>query len=166
MNEALKKLTDKVKARCIKKSSGCLEWQGAKTARGYGVISYGGRNLATHRIALAGALNMPELLNPIDRTVSVFVSQYVLHSCDNPSCCNPKHLRLGTATDNADDCKIRNRRPAFIATLPRKLTPEAVREIRVKATTWEGVCDMMKKYSVGQMCITDVVKGKTYNHVD
>lgn len=165
MDKNLQDLVNKVKARCVKAPNGCLEWQGAKSAKGYGVISQKGRNLATHRIALAGALNMPELLNRIDRTVSVFVPQYVLHSCDNPSCCNPKHLRLGTATDNADDCTGRNRRPSFIATLPRKLTPDAVREIRVEAQTWAGVCDMMKKYNVGQMCITDVVKGKTYSHV-
>ncbi len=28
---------------------------------------------------------------------------HVLHSCDNPPCCNVGHLFLGTAQDNADD---------------------------------------------------------------
>ena len=165
MTETLKTLAEKVKSRCVKNDSGCFEWQGAKSGKGYGVIRHNGRNLATHRIALAGALNKPDLLNRIDRTASAFIPQYVLHSCDNPKCCNPEHLRLGTATDNADDCVTRNRRPFFIAGLPRKLTPDAVREIRDKAKTWAGMCDMMKKYNVGQMCITDVVKGKTYSHV-
>lgn len=34
---------------------------------------------------------------------------WILHSCDNPPCCNPQHLREGTAKDNANDRSIRNR---------------------------------------------------------
>lgn len=28
---------------------------------------------------------------------------WVLHHCDNPICCNPGHLFLGTAADNTQD---------------------------------------------------------------
>ena len=34
---------------------------------------------------------------------------HVLHSCDNPPCCNPAHLRWGTPADNAADKVERER---------------------------------------------------------
>lgn len=35
----------------------------------------------------------------------------IMHSCDNPACCNIKHLALGTHKDNCDD-KVRKDRQA------------------------------------------------------
>jgi hypothetical protein len=34
---------------------------------------------------------------------------HVLHSCDVPSCCNPKHLSLGTLSENIRQCIDRGR---------------------------------------------------------
>ncbi|OWJ71388.1 hypothetical protein CDV50_10305 [Haematobacter massiliensis] len=68
--------------------AGCHVWQGAKTPKGYGVIGFGPKaqhkTLYVHRLA-------------IWRRTGVDPSgQLVMHSCDNPSCCNPEHLSIGT----------------------------------------------------------------------
>ena len=72
-------------------SEACWPWTGAKTTKGYGSLSRDGRTHLAHRIAFALARG------PYDATVCV------LHACDNPPCCNPGHLWLGTRADNNAD---------------------------------------------------------------
>lgn len=57
-----------------------------------------GRNVRAHRIALIrdGADPGPAVK--------------VLHSCDNPPCCNPRHLSFGTQADNITDMHSKGRR--------------------------------------------------------
>ncbi len=72
----------------------CWEWIGAD---GYGIAWRGGHHMRAHRLA-------HELfIGPIPP------GAYVLHSCDNPPCCNPRHLRAGDARENARDVLERGR---------------------------------------------------------
>jgi hypothetical protein len=38
---------------------------------------------------------------------------HVLHRCDNPACFNPKHLFIGTQSDNQKDMASKGRNPGF-----------------------------------------------------
>jgi len=80
------------------KPDACWPWTGAKDRDGYGVIGdEKRRQLRAHRIAY-------ERING-----AVPEGQNVLHRCDNPPCCNPSHLFVGSVAENNAD-KIRKGR--------------------------------------------------------
>lgn len=68
----------------------CHIWGGQKTKAGYGVFYVGDRTLLAHR--LVRAMHGGDVRAPV-----------VMHTCDNPSCVNPEHLRDGSYQDNVDD---------------------------------------------------------------
>lgn len=81
----------------------CHEWIAWRRKDGYGQLRVGKRFILAHRIAYMLHHNV-ELPTP-----STENGTWVLHHCDNPPCCNPAHLYLGTHKDNMRDKAIRNR---------------------------------------------------------
>ena len=78
----------------------CWPWEGRTVGAGYGTIGIGRRgegSMLAHR--LAWVLER----GPIPKGLNV------LHSCDNPPCCNPAHLFLGTQGDNMRDMAAKGR---------------------------------------------------------
>lgn len=93
----------------------CWEWTASTIHTGYGRFSIGARSIASHRASWQFAYGpIPEGL-------------CVLHRCDNPPCCNPEHLFLGTHADNAQDREAKQRGGRPWATRQRK--PERKCEI-------------------------------------
>lgn len=84
----------------IKSDLECWEWIAkSKTEKGYGVINAGRNNgtFKAHRVSYCISKGLiPD-------------GSLVLHSCDNPGCCNPNHLRIGTAKENTSDAIERKR---------------------------------------------------------
>lgn len=79
----------------------CWEWTATRFPSGYGNFSMGARSqgkVGAHRVAY-------ELANgPIPPGMDI------CHHCDNPPCCNPRHLYAGSVSDNLRDAVRRGRR--------------------------------------------------------
>lgn len=114
----------------------CWPWTANRTSVGYGRFKMNGRyHTATHiALLLTSSLPLPGF--------------QVMHMCDNPSCCNPAHLRVGTATDNMRDCAKKGRNPMQNPTTRAKLSarlssPDARERLRQRTVTrkltWEQV---------------------------
>lgn len=88
----------------------CLEWPGRVDKGGYGRFARYGQRTA-HRVAY------------FIEHGSIPSGKLVLHSCDNPPCCNPQHLYLGDAKDNSRDRTERMRAPRH------RITIEQIEEI-------------------------------------
>lgn len=75
----------------------CWIWHGATNSKGYGRFCLHGRRIQAHRVAwsLYHDEDPGELL--------------VCHNCDNPPCCNPGHLFIGTAHDNTQNMMDKGR---------------------------------------------------------
>jgi hypothetical protein len=82
------------------KNGDCLEYMGHLNQDGYGIIKIGGRKgkfIFVHRFIYQKTIGViPEGLS-------------VCHNCDNPPCCNPSHLFLGTQDDNMKDMATKGR---------------------------------------------------------
>ena len=127
----------------VNRETGCWNWTGASTRDGYGNLKRGGKNTLAHRYAFE------KLVAPIP------AGYCVLHSCDNPACCNPDHLRTGTRKENTRDAIDRGR---FVAPM-QKLTLEQVEEIRKSSASNR---ELGKKFCVSGTTVRDVRSGKTF----
>lgn len=101
----------------------CWLWNAGLDHAGYGTFMvhtpWGYRPMHAHRMAY------------LLKHRAVASNKWILHSCDEPRCCNPAHLRAGTPLDDANDRRARSGR--FQRTAP--LTDRDVREIRRRAET-------------------------------
>jgi hypothetical protein len=75
----------------------CTVWLASRNPAGYGMIRNGRRMALAHRVAWVLANG------------EIPVGLHVLHHCDNPACCNIRHLYLGTNDDNIADKVARGR---------------------------------------------------------
>jgi hypothetical protein len=77
--------------------TGCVVWSGYRDRDGYGQVRFKGKQCRAHRVAYEQFYGCaPE-------------AKLVCHHCDNPSCLNPEHLFLGSASDNMMDAVIKGR---------------------------------------------------------
>ena len=79
----------------------CIEWTRSRNDDGYGHRWDPAQKkvVLAHRFAMAERVGWPEL-----------EGKSVMHTCDNPPCINPDHLRIGTHAENMADMTAKGRR--------------------------------------------------------
>jgi len=138
----------------------CWPWTGARNNSGYGTVRYQGRVQTAHRLAafLAGLVCSVEA--PKNRRGSGFI----LHQCDNPLCCNPAHMRVGTYAENQREAYARKRRaqPKGTPHANSKITVADVRLIRRLYADGVSQEAIGRLINMSQSAISSLLLGKTY----
>jgi hypothetical protein len=117
------------------------------------------RTELAHRVAF-GLMHPDELMPPV-----------VLHSCDNPPCCRPKHLIAGTQADNVADATRKGRmrgktHQAGEANDSAVLTNKIVIEARRRYSMGESVGKLAEAFGVAQGTLQGALSGNTWAHID
>lgn len=136
-----------------KKEDECWNWTASKNQEGYGQFKIDDKMVKSHRFVY-------ELLNG-----KIEDDLFVLHTCDNPACCNPKHLYLGTQQDNMSDMVNKKRSNKLKGEQHGRslLNWEQVNEIRELYLTRKYDQNQLSlKYDMSQSNISDILNNKTW----
>jgi hypothetical protein len=146
----------------IDRSGECWVWTASTSLSGYGRISFvlpDGRRklLQAHRV-------MYELVHgPIP------AEMVVRHSCDNPPCCRPDHLLLGSQAENVQDMVDRGRHGHGMTIgedhVLAKLTVGAVVELRRDRVAGATLAVLAARYGIGKTQVARICRGESWSHV-
>jgi len=135
----------------VDKSDGCWKWKGhlskasMSKGGGYGRLLSGGRQVLAHRSSFQIHFGeIPEGMN-------------VCHTCDNRACVNPKHLFLGTQSDNLIDALKKGRAPNT------KLTEPDV--LKIKQCEGMFLREIADKFDVSISQVWNIRSGNHWSHV-
>lgn len=133
----------------------CWPWNGFRLPSGHGQISRGraGQGHKGSHVVAWEAINGP-----------VPEGLCVCHHCDNPPCCNPKHLFLGTNLDNIKDMIAKGRNPKGEA-LAKKLNNTSVLEIRARRAKGETCLSIAKDFNISRSMVGHIAQGRQWAHL-
>lgn len=138
----------------------CWLWTGARVSAGYGQI----RAEAPSRDRCTASVVSLEIA--LGR--KVVPGLFACHTCDNPPCCNPKHLYEGSISNNVRDALDRGR------LIPRCqegslnsraiLTESDIPSIRARIAGGETNTSIAKSYGLHHATISAIRRGKSWNN--
>ena len=133
----------------------CWPWTAGRNKAGYGKFNCSSVRYTAHRVAWKLTHGV------LDEEICV------LHQCDNPPCCNPTHLFLGTRADNAADrdTKGRTNPPRGERKGAAKLTEDAVGDLRNRRANGESFSSLAKRFGVSEQTAWTVATRRAWTHV-
>lgn len=139
----------------IRSADECWPWKASLGSTGYGQYrSDAGVTVKAHRHAVGA--------RPL---------QVVMHTCDNPPCCNPAHLQIGTVQDNVQDMVNKGRHlvprrlPVGEANQRSKVSDADVVEMRHRASQGETYRALADHYGLVVTTVARIVSGRGWAHV-
>ena len=143
-----------------KMDNGCLEFGGTKLRKGYGIFVIGSRKDGTRDHVLAHRAAYQIANGKIPN------GMVVCHSCDNPSCCNPKHLFLGTHQDNSDDMLKKGRHIAGILRGAENPNAKFSEEIVLEVASGKVSCSQAQdKYGMSKSHFYRLRNNEAWKHI-
>lgn len=135
----------------------CWPWTGAVASGGYGHTNLRNAHVYAHRAAY-------ESVHGVGSADGLVVR----HRCDNPPCCNPGHLELGTHADNARDMRERGRavdvRGVDVNTA--KLSEDQVLWARSRFRDGLTVAQILRHLPIkNHTTLAKAIRGETWRHL-
>lgn len=131
----------------------CWLWIRRISSAGYGVY----RRTYAHRTAWQ-----------IEHGQRIPLGLVIRHTCDNPPCCNPAHLVIGTHRDNGRDMiqrgRSHQRMPQGSAHPLARHTEAEILDIRARAANGETYASLARTYNMTPVGIRSIVLRKTWRH--
>lgn len=143
----------------VRSENECWVWQGAKTTAGYGVIRINYILKYAHRLTW-----MLHYKSDIPK------KGQICHTCDNPPCCNPAHLFLGSQADNMKDAankgRIKEKVHRGITHHTTHLKEKDIRKIRHLGQTDIPHQEIGNYFGISRMSVNDIIHKRTWQHID
>ena len=151
----------------------CWPWTRGRFPDGYGAFWLNGQNIGAHRVAYS-----------LSTGIRPAPGLQVCHRCDNPTCCNPDHLFIGTAKDNFLDSLRKGRRAKVVVPTARDhadkmprgsshwavkryqtLTDDIVKLIKQGLLNGERQCELMRRLNIPRRVVQRVASGRVWRHI-
>ncbi len=133
----------------------CLEYTGATDKKGYARIYWRSRNQIGSRVAYTLAKH------EIDE------GMVIMHTCDNPPCINPEHLKQGTQYDNSMDSVSKGRHVNMKGenNTMAKLTEYQVKTIHSLFAAGVSANKLSKTFNVSRRTVAKIINGESWEHL-
>lgn len=134
----------------------CWIWTGYKDSDGYGEVRFD-KKFRTHRYVYMLYHNF----------VPLKTTDFICHTCDNPSCVNPNHLFLGDVQINTADMVHKGRQAKGETCGNCKMTYEQLDQLfeDILFGKYKSYSQISKKYHISVTHISRIFEGK-FRHYD
>lgn len=139
----------------VARGEGCWEWQASCAGKGYGQMKLPKQRRQEYAHRLAYLI----YVGPIPPKAEV------CHTCDNPRCCNPEHLFLGTSHDNHVDMVKKDRHLSGERNGNSVLSEEEVRQIRACLKAGIVQSKIASMFGVSQITVSRINTGARWAHL-